>query len=156
MGETAREGLENLSKLKVFCVTILGLFSFIFSCVYSVNNPEEVLVGGPCDYRKYKGHAKIESITLKKQQKNYTHEVYEVKYSFIPDQIIEEPFARPEGKEFVLLLKNSAYPGSKFLKKYDIRVGRIFKCTMNVITKGTCTPVIFEFPTIRLDDYIEN
>ena len=113
-------------------------------------------MGGPCEYKQYNGRANIISITVKSEAHNDSHETYRVKFAFTSDQEIQENFAQTEGKEFVLLLNNSNYPGPKFLEKYDIQVGKIFDCHMKVITKGTCTPVVFEFPTIRLDDYFEN
>lgn len=137
-------------------VKIFELLTIFLTCACSADAPRETLAGGPCEYKQYKGRAKIESITQKSKTHNYAHEVYEVKFSFTSNQEITGKFARTEGKEFVLLLKNSAYPGPKFLEKYDIRVGKVFECIMEVITKGTCTPILFEFPTIRLDDYFEN
>jgi hypothetical protein len=127
-------------------ILLLTVF-FLSAC--SIRTPQTISEGGPCKYKKYEGRAKIESITQKPKPPSYSHEIFE------SDQEITENFARAEGKKFVLLLNNSEYPGSKFLKKYNIRVGEIFECYMKVITKGTCTPVIFEFPTIKLDDYFE-
>ncbi len=49
-----------------------------------------------------------------------------------------------------------SYPGPQFLEKYGIGVGKVFDCYLKVIIKGTCTPMLFEFPSIRLDDYFEN
>jgi len=114
-------------------------------------------VGGPCEYKQYAGKAKIMSITPKTGHAYdlYFYQAYEVKFSFIPDQKISEKFARTEGKEYVLLLKNSSYPGPKFIEKYELKTGKILECNMNVITKGTCTPILFDFPSLRLDDYIE-
>lgn len=133
-------------------IQLLAVF-FLTAC--SIRTPTTVSEGGPCEYKKYKGQAKIESITQKPKPPSYSHEIFEVKFSFESDQEITENFARTNAKEFVLLLNNSEYPGSKFLKKYNIQVGEIFECHMKVITKGTCTPIIFEFPTIKLDDYFE-
>jgi len=53
------------------------------------------------------------------------------------------------------MLKNSGYPGPKFLEKYGIEAGKSFECHLKVIVKGTCTPILFEFPTIDLRDYFE-
>jgi len=54
------------------------------------------------------------------------------------------------------LLSNLSYPGKAFLEKYDIAVSRDFDCYLKVIIKGTCTPILFEFPSIMLDDYFED
>lgn len=140
----------NTSAIISFFITIfMGAFSAFALC-------ESSSMGGACEYKQYNGDAKIVSITQKEKTHNESHETYEVKFAFTPDQKIQENFARAEGKKFVILLNNSNYPGPKFLEKYGIAVGKVIKCYMKVITGGTCTPVIFEFPTIRLDDYFEN
>ncbi len=136
-------------------VKTIQLLTLFFLTACSIRTPTAVSEGGPCEYKKYKGSAKIVSITQKSALPNCSHDIFEVKFTFSPDQEVTETFARTEGKEFVLLLNNSEYPGPKFLKKYDIQVDKVFECHMKVITKGTCTPVIFEFPTIKLDDYFE-
>lgn len=114
--------------------------------------------GGQCEYRKYSGLARIISIS-KKRPPNYGgsfYENYEVKFSFYTDERIKERHGQVEGKEYLLLLNNSFYPGPGFLKKYGIEVGKYFDCYLKVITRGTCTPVLFDFPTIDLSDYFEN
>jgi hypothetical protein len=115
-----------------------------------------MIVGGPCEYKQYPGKAVITSITPGTEPGKTPGESYVVKFTFSPEQEIQEEFARTAGKEFLLLLTNSTYPGPRFLEKYGIRVGKVFDCVMKVIVKGTCTPRIFEFPSIRLDDYSED
>lgn len=144
-----------LKSLKINTLEILYLLVTFFICIYSECAASDFFTGGSCKYVKYEGQAKIISITSKSKH-HHSHEVYEVKFSFISDRGSEVISAQTEGKEFVLLLNNSTYPGYKFLKKYKIQVGKVFKCYMKVIETGTCTPVVFDFPTIRLDDYCEN
>ncbi len=134
-----------------FQVLIICLIIYIYAVHAEDMVANERVIGGPCEYTQYKGHAKIVSIT-----KINEHERYEVKFLFIPDQEIRESFAQTEGKEFLLTLRNSSYPGPQFLERYGIRVGKVFDCNLKVIIKGTCTPMIFEFPSIKLDDYFKN
>jgi hypothetical protein len=117
---------------------------------------KERVVGGQCDYKRYEGHARVISITKIVDSISYSRERYEVKFVFIPDEEIKESFAQIEGREFLLMLGNSSYPGPKFLEKYGIEVGKVLDCHLKVIIKGTCTPILFEFPSVRLDDYSEN
>ena len=58
-------------------------------------------------------------------------------------------------KEQDFLLTNSWYPGPEFIEKYGIEVDKQFDCSLQLITKGTCTPVIFEFRQIDAADYFE-
>ena len=122
------------------------------------------VVGGPCQYKQYQGTATIISIYKKEMAKKARdspyggpfYQRYKVMFSFSPDQEIEEAWAQVEGRQFLLMLNNSHYPGPKFLEKYGIKQGKTFDCYLKVITKGTCTPVLIEFPTINLSDYFEN
>ena len=117
------------------------------------------VVGGPCEYKAYMGHAKIISIRKKELHTNVSgpsNVAYEVRFSFTPHEEIEAGYGQAEGKEYLLLLANSSYPGPGFLKKYGIEPGKCFECYLKVITRGTCTPVLFDFPAIDLSDYSES
>lgn len=114
-----------------------------------VNKP---VVGGQCEYKKYRGQARILSV----RKKQLPNECYEVKFCFHTNDVITESYGQVEGKEYLLLLDNSSYPGSKFLEKYGIERGRYFDCYLKVIIRGTCTPILFDFVTIDLSDYSEN
>jgi hypothetical protein len=133
----------------------LIFFLVIFLMNAKIGMTGERLVGGQCEYNEYKGTAKIMSITKAAGSPGDSKERYEVKFSFVTDQEIKEPFVRTEGKEFDLMLRNSSLPGPDFLKKYGVEVGKDFDCYLKAIRKGTCTPMLFEFPDIKLDDYCE-
>lgn len=115
-------------------------------------------VGGLCEYSKYKGKAIIVSI-IPKTSSDYSagplYEGYEVKFRFVAEEEIKETHGKIEGKEYVLTLTNSWYPGPKFLRKYGIEEGKRFDCFLHVITKGVCTPIMFDFPAIDRSDYFE-
>ena len=117
---------------------------------------KERIVGGQCEYKQYEGNARIISITKVVDSISYSRDRYEVKFVFTTDEEIKESFVKTEGREFLLMLGNSSYPGPKFLKKYGIDVGKVLKCHLKLITRGACTPVLFEFPSVRPDDYFEN
>jgi hypothetical protein len=138
---------------------LTGEFLIFFLIIFLVNAnigmTGERLVGGQCEYNEYKGTAKITSITKAAGSSGEPKERYEVKFSFATDQEIKEPFVRTERKEFDLILKNSSLPSMDFLIKYGVEVGRNFNCLLKAITKGTCTPMLFEFPDIKLDDYCD-
>jgi hypothetical protein len=140
------------------CLIIPIIFTLI--CVSSTYGGDKMgggrFVGGQCEYKEYEGRAEIISITRIARSIHDPYEREEVKFKFIPYREIQESFARTEGREFFLMLSNSSYPGPKFLERYGIDVGKVFDCHLKVISQGTCTPTIFEFPSIRLDDYSVN
>lgn len=140
-------------------VTVLTTLMISSSCSAMDKPTKNKIVGGPCEYRAYAGQAKIVSINkiqVKEDANDSSKEQYEVKFSFHPEQEIEETYGQVEGKIYPLLLNNSSHPGAAFLKKYGIKLGKQFDCYLKVITRGTCTPVIFDFPNIGLSDYLEN
>jgi hypothetical protein len=116
------------------------------------------VIGGPCEYQSYPGQATIASIRKIVRSENVSepsYESYEVIFTFSTKEKVKETYGRVQGKRFRLKLANSWHPGPKFLKKYAIEEWKRFDCTLNVITKGSCTPTVFEFPTIDLADYFE-
>jgi len=132
--------------LKIIKDGLLTVFILLFLVCLCLSE-DGPLSGGPCEYKKYRGRCEIISIDKKGSDS------YEVKFIFHTDEEIKEAYGKVEGRQFLLLLKNSSYPKREFLKKYSIEVGRSFDCYMSVIRKGACTPIIFEFPTIDLGDY---
>ena len=140
-------------------VTVLTTLMISSSCSAMGNPTKKESLGGPCEYKAYAGQAKIVSINkiqVKEAANDSSKELYEVKFSFHPEQEIEEAYGQVEGKNYTLLLNNSSYPSSRFLRRYGIELGENFDCYLKVITKGTCTPIIFDLPTINLSDYLEN
>jgi hypothetical protein len=82
-----------------------------------------------------------------------TGTTFEVRFSFQPADKVIEPFADPEGRLFLLTMKNGTFPDQRFLEKYHIETGRILDGRLLVITRGTCTPTLFELTGIDLGDY---
>lgn len=126
----------------------------------------QIWLGGGCSYEDHPGACEIVSV-LKTEESAHQAEVgggpgyegYEVWFIFCPD----EPMNLTEnwdelvfGREHLLQLCNSWYPGPMFLEKYNIAEGEVFDCTLKLITGGTCSPIIFEFDEIDQCDYFES
>jgi hypothetical protein len=99
-------------------------------------------VGGRCEYASYSGVAKIISIVEKNDDR------YEVKFQFTPHARIKELPVLTEKREFLMLIDNSLYPNRLYLKRNGIVADKIFDCVIKVIIKGSCTPILFEFPSM--------
>jgi hypothetical protein len=126
-----------------------GVFTLVLlsgaCCVRADDNSAgSLIVGGPCTYKEYKGHGHITAI----KQKDPNDDSYEVRFQFHPNDIISEPFARIEGRELLLHTKRLTSPRKQYLEKNGIEVGKDFDSILHVIVKGTCTPTIFEFPSL--------
>lgn len=140
-------------------LTIADCSGLIRSMDLAAEKSAPRVVGGSCEYKHYKGQATITSIRKKELPEDYagrSYESYEVKFSFFSEEEIKEAHGQVKGREYILMLTNSWYPGPKFLEKYRIKAGKSFECYLKVIIRGTCTPVLFDFPTIDLSDYFEH
>ncbi|HOR32967.1 MAG TPA: hypothetical protein PLT21_01060 [Syntrophales bacterium] len=103
----------------------------------------EPLVGGPCEYRSYPGQAEIVSVTPSTAASGR----FDVRFRFIPDGVVEEPLGKSAlERTFPLLPDREMPPDRAYVEQLDIRPGTRVGCTLRVITRGTCTPVLFDFP----------
>lgn len=105
-------------------------------------------VGGPCEYHRYQGRAEIVSLRKIADPRNRPGEKYEVRFRFIPDREIKESFVQVEGREFLLEINQSLHLSQEFIEQHGIQTGSVFDGYLQAIVKGTCTPVIFEFPSL--------
>jgi hypothetical protein len=104
------------------------------------------LVGGHCEYRDYIGIAEIVSVNKVSSATEGIHDEYEVKYIFRPREEIQEEFAQAKTKVFQMLDAGGANPTGSFIERHDLKPGKQVECTLKVIIRGTCTPMLFEFP----------
>lgn len=131
-------GLASMSMAMIFLV-------LFFSCDLAAVSSSRPRVGGTCTYKQYSGEAEIVSVTPRQG----APAEYEIRFSFHPNETIQEKFAQDEGKQWLIVQKDFSYPHENFLTQYGIQTGKRLPCYMKVITKGTCAPVLFDFPTIN-------
>ncbi len=139
---TAVERLISLKKTGF--LTILFLVAALPGIGCAMANSESnrgAVVGGPCEYRSYPGQAEIVSVAPGAGGR------FDVKFRFIPDGAVEEPLGKAAlERTFSLLPDRELPPDRAFMEKKDIRPGTRLPCTLKVITRGTCTPILFDFP----------
>jgi len=110
----------------------------------------EPKVGGGCQYESYPGQAEILSLAKAESPETAGEtgvERFEVRFSFGPDGPIKQDWVKVAGKTFLLTLPDGQLPDKELLDKRGIAVGRKTPCLLKVITKGTCTPLIFTWPS---------
>lgn len=105
-------------------------------------------VGGPCEYHRYQGRAEITSVRKVDNPQNQPGEKYEVRFKFTPNQEIKESFVQVENREFLLEVNYTSSLSQEFIEQHNIRPGSLFDGYLQAIVKGTCTPVLFEFPSL--------
>lgn len=125
--------------------SILSVF-LIFTPWSGATAETPQLVGGQCDYKRYRGTAEIVLVARIGQGQESYQDEHEVKFVFHPQEAIKEPFAQVRGREFPLLMDSGTRPTGIFLEQHGIRVGVYLECDLKVIIRGSCTPVMFEFP----------
>ncbi len=135
-----------MSKFRLLsCSSLVVQILSLLIIVNLVHADEREFRTGPCKYDTYKGRARIVSIS-KLKEKQYSGR-YEVRFTFEPEQEIKQKFAWKKGEEF-LFRPNHSFPKGDLLEKYGITVGKEIDCDLLVIVEGTCTPVLFEYPSI--------
>ena len=102
--------------------------------------------GGPCEYHRYEGRAEITSLQKAVDPYKKGKEGWEAKFRFIPNQEIKESFAQVADREFLLEISQSSFLSREFIERHGVQTGRTFNGYLLAITRGSCTPVLFEFP----------
>jgi hypothetical protein len=106
-------------------------------------------VGGPCSYKSYPGQATILSISLTEEGAQNEGKQFDVRFTFKPREKVQEAFAQDETKRYLLYGDHFQYPDQDFLTRHHLRVGVVLDGNMQVIVSGTCTPVLFDFPSLK-------
>ena len=109
---------------------------------------EEPRAGGPCEYHRYEGRAEVSSVRMIGGPQGQTGEKYEVRFKFTPDREIKESFVQVEGREFLLEINYTSSLSREFIERHNIRPGSLFDGYLQAIVRGTCTPVLFDFPSL--------
>ena len=141
-----------------FSLKKLGFFTIIYTVALlpgigcSMTGSETTrgpLVGGPCEYRSYPGQAEIVSVAPWAAPTPTGVGRFDVKFRFIPDGPVEEPLGKAAlQRTFSLFPDREMPPDKAFIERFDIRPGKRLGCTLKVITRGTCTPILFDFPSL--------
>lgn len=138
-----------IKKSRISSILYIVIPGLLLGCAAAESGTGKTpLVGGPCEYRSYPGQAEIVSVSKSEATPVSAGERYDVKFRFTPAGPIEERFARVEERSFSLLPDRVNPPDRAFIEKFDIRPGKRYECTLQVITKGTCTPLLFDFPSL--------
>jgi hypothetical protein len=156
-----------MQRVIITSIIVFGTLMLIFkglACNKSENmSADAQKTGGECSYDSYPGIATITRIgktdasrTQATMKGGPGYEGYEIWFLFKTDQEIKKVWARKGiEKERLFLLANSWYPGQRYIEKYHIAPGKNYPCTLQVISKGTCTPIIFKFAEPVMNDYFE-
>jgi hypothetical protein len=157
-----RQDGKRVSVGRWFSLKKLGFFTILYTVALlpgigcSMTGSETTrspLVGGPCEYRSYPGQAEIVSVAPWSSPASAAGERFDVKFRFIPDGSVEEPLGKAALQRIFPLLPDREMPPDRaFIEKFDIRPGKRLGCTLKVITRGTCTPILFDFPSLAPGD----
>ncbi|WP_051261544.1 hypothetical protein [Desulfovibrio inopinatus] len=113
------------------------------------------LVGGPCTYFTTEGVAHILSISPDLSASNLPYTAQKILFTYKPQSDAAKTGLHTQNKTFVFTLTNGILPGPRYIARYKLRPGIDIPVHLKTITKGTCTPVVFDFPTLDQSDYFE-
>lgn len=137
--------MRRIIKPEVLLVMLLILF-----CFCSENNH----LGGDCEYRNIPGKAVIFSITDAPDISfNCPNEPKVIKFNFRPDNLEDiDNYLFPNWTDSnkLITIHNGMNPSNYWVIRNRIDIDDEFICFRNEILKGTCTPVIFDFPDLDL------
>ena len=154
-------GMAAFGRVVAVGAAVLLLAALAWGCAGTVMSGKETSelpaetqpepkVGGGCQYESYPGQAEILSL-VKTEPPEAASEAgvqrFEVRFSFGPERPIKQEWVKVAGKTLLLTLPDGQLPDKEFLDKRGIMVGRKIPCLLKVITKGTCTPLIFIWPS---------
>ncbi len=149
-GQSTWSRLFSLKKLGFWTILFIGAAYPGIGC--SMTGPETAQgprVGGTCEYRSYPGKAEIVSVAPMEAPAATAGGRFDVKFRFIPDQTVEESLGRKAlERTYTLLPDRETPPDRAFIEQFDIRPGKRYSSTLKVITRGTCTPILFDFPSL--------
>jgi hypothetical protein len=138
--------------------SVIILVCLLVSCGQNIQkNPHKpIRTGGPCEYVKYPGTAKIISIEPAPYINN-NHRIIagRIKFIFTPDDLSErDKYSYSQWKDSCqyLTIGAGSNPSLAWIKKNNIKPGNIYKCLRCEETKGSCTPTTFEFPEINFSN----
>lgn len=152
-GRNGRAKSAFAALIGVFAAALFGMLPVLSAHAGDAPNR----VGGPCEYAAYPGVAEFLGVAPAPPDE-FTATPYQgmkADFRFIPDKPLKNQGLYVEGKAYPFTLINGALPGKAYLEKYAIRPGARVPCRFMVITKGTCTPTLFDFPGIDQADYFE-
>jgi len=132
-----------MKKIILLLFSLLILVSCNNSSVKHINNNDK-LIWWTCSYDKVPWKCKINSIINNNWSNIVKYNFYSNKKSINKNLI---------NKEYTLTLWNWDNPTNLFLNKYNINEWKEFICSLNIIKKWTCSPIVIDFKNINLIDY---
>ncbi len=119
-------------------LAISGLLVLINSC----DNKKEKKVGSSCEYADIPGSAEL----VKVYDKSHSVEVY---LNFTPDDSVSYRFPdMPDTNVMAYVCQGHKPRNPEWIKEQGLTVGSFHPCRRREITKGTCTPVLFELTDV--------
>ena len=108
----------------------------------------ESKVGGDCSYLKHAGECTITAVS-KLTSTEIENNFYSITHDFVPAKLLDL-----RGIDWItadeILSKKYNYASSKDVLGLE---GANFECELQLITKGTCTPLIIDYSNLESDNF---
>jgi hypothetical protein len=141
-------------------VKFFGAFIFLLSawcgsiaCAGDFKGPH---LGAGCEYRKFYGRATITEVRNADPDANNCRDAVEVVFTFSPIETSAPEHYRfsnqPDTGRF-LHVGAGMNPPRAWVRSKGLVPGAVHRCIRSEVLKGACTPVVFTFPDIDMDDW---
>jgi len=129
------------------------LLSFLpFFVLCGTSEAKDTVSGGACAYTETVGRATILSLNKAHPgDNNCEKNPVEVAFDFTPDDPLRANARTDKNKR--LTVGDGRNPPREYVIGKGLAIGTTHRCIRKSITKGTCTPLLFEFPSIDLSDF---
>ncbi len=118
--------------------------------------PRGRVAGGPCDYVDVAGTCTVRTVedaSANDFRCEGGPQSKKVTFEFVPtDASAKLEYGGADPARDVLTAGGGQLPSAGWLQANSVAEGASFGCTRKHITGGTCSPVVWEFPTLKLDD----
>jgi len=120
----------------------------------AAEEPAGRLAGGPCEYVDVVGKCTISKIEAAAPG-DFQCEggSQKVSFQFSPDDASAKlEYGGPDPKSGTLTAGGGQHPSAAWLEANSVQEGASFSCTRRHIQHGTCSPVVWEFAALKLDE----
>ncbi len=138
-----------MNKKLVLTILLISISLLMIAGLSGCVGPQQKTTeGGPCDYVNIKGTAHIIAVERATKGPNNCKNPVSVVFNFMPLDGAAGGANRSYKNQRLTLGEGQNPPGA-WVNAQGIKVGSRLSCVRQEITSGTCTPVLYSFPSLN-------
>ena len=139
-----------MNRKAALTILLFSISLFLIAGLSGCTGPQQkkTTVGGPCDYKNINGTAHIIAIEPATRGPNNCKNPVSVVFNFMPlDGAANQANISYTNQR--LTLGEGQNPPRAWVDSQGIKVGSRLRCVRQEIETGTCTPIIYSFPSLN-------